>query len=107
MLSQDRAEGKSGGGACGAASAAAAALAQFLLFPFTALQFKNMDTAAQEVPKKAVKALKARLDLVEKHLEPILNRPISEVYGKMSLSERAQFHVLLTFTIDSLFYGNG
>lgn len=55
MLSQDRAEGKSGRGACGAASAAAAALAQFLLFPFTALQFKKYGHGSPGSTKESCK----------------------------------------------------
>lgn len=52
MLSQDRAEGKSGGGgACGAA----AALVQFLLFPFTALQFKKYGHGSPGSTKESCK----------------------------------------------------
>ncbi|KAG0167925.1 hypothetical protein DFQ28_004696 [Apophysomyces sp. BC1034] len=57
-----------------------------------------------EVPKKAVKALKARLDLVERHLEPLLSRPLTESYGRLPVNEKCQFEVLLCYAINTLFF---
>ncbi|CEP11226.1 hypothetical protein [Parasitella parasitica] len=37
-----------------------------------------MEAPSIDIPKKAVRALKTRLQVVKKHLEPILSRPISD-----------------------------
>ncbi|KAI8144613.1 hypothetical protein BJV82DRAFT_490569, partial [Fennellomyces sp. T-0311] len=58
----------------------------------------------EAIAKKAVKALKSRIDLVQKHLDPILAGPLSETYGKLPVNEKAQFEVLLSFTLNTLYY---
>ncbi|KAI9493213.1 hypothetical protein BDB00DRAFT_379688 [Zychaea mexicana] len=63
-----------------------------------------MDPEQEQVAKKAAKALKARIDLVQKHLDPILSGPLSETYGKLPTTEKAQFEVLLSFALNSLYY---
>ncbi|CDH49699.1 predicted protein [Lichtheimia corymbifera JMRC:FSU:9682] len=63
-----------------------------------------MDANQEAIAKKAVKALKARIEVVNRHLEPLLSAPLSETYGKLPVNEKAQLQVLLSYTINSLFY---
>lgn len=64
----------------------------------------TMDANQEAIAKKAVKALKARIEVVNRHLEPLLSAPLSETYGKLPVNEKAQLQVLLSYTINSLFY---
>ncbi|KAI8364524.1 hypothetical protein EDC96DRAFT_482083 [Choanephora cucurbitarum] len=57
-----------------------------------------------EVPKKAVRALRSRLQVVKKHLDPLLARPINDVFSKLSLNERYELEVLLSYSLNTLFY---
>ncbi|CDS08602.1 hypothetical protein LRAMOSA09963 [Lichtheimia ramosa] len=63
-----------------------------------------MDANQEAIAKKAVKALKARIEVVNRHLEPLLSAPLSETYGKLPVNEKAKLQVLLSYTINSLFY---
>ncbi|CAO3635564.1 unnamed protein product [Cunninghamella blakesleeana] len=65
-----------------------------------------MDTNGPEfqTSKKAVKALKTRVEVINKHLEPLLSKDISAVYGYLPLNEKCQLDTLLSFTISSLYY---
>lgn len=63
-----------------------------------------METVKQDIPKKAVRALRARLHVVKKHLEPIFEKPLSEIYSKLPLSERYELEVLLTYSLNTLYY---
>ncbi|KAL0074368.1 hypothetical protein J3Q64DRAFT_1357790 [Phycomyces blakesleeanus] len=63
-----------------------------------------MDPAQKEIAKKALKALNSRTELVARHLEPLLSHSMSEVYTKLPVNERAQFQVLISYAINSLFY---
>ncbi|KAI8874553.1 hypothetical protein K501DRAFT_195627 [Backusella circina FSU 941] len=62
-----------------------------------------MDANVQ-IPNKAAKALRARLAVVKRHLEPLLNRPISELYNKLSITERCELEVLLAYSLNTLYY---
>lgn len=64
----------------------------------------TMDANQEAIAKKAVKALKARIEVVNRHLEPLLSAPLSETYGKLPVNEKAKLQVLLSYTINSLFY---
>ncbi|KAI7851095.1 hypothetical protein BDC45DRAFT_400789, partial [Circinella umbellata] len=48
--------------------------------------------------------LKSRIDLIQKHLDPILAGPLSETYGPLPTNEKAQFEVLLSFTLNTLYH---
>ncbi|KAI8378505.1 hypothetical protein BD560DRAFT_366448, partial [Blakeslea trispora] len=61
-------------------------------------------SAQIDVPKKAVRALRSRLQTVKKHLDPLLARPINDVFSKLSLNERYELEVLLTYSLNTLFY---
>ncbi|KAI8091861.1 hypothetical protein BDF21DRAFT_332763 [Thamnidium elegans] len=63
-----------------------------------------MDTVNQEIPKKAVRALRSRLHIVKKHLEPIFAKPLSEIYTKLPISERYELEVLLSYSLNTLYY---
>ncbi|KAI7875752.1 uncharacterized protein EV154DRAFT_429959 [Mucor mucedo] len=63
-----------------------------------------METVSQEIPKKAVRALRARLHTVKKHLEPIFSKPLSDVYTKLPISERYELEVLLSYSLNTLYY---
>ncbi|KAI9274610.1 hypothetical protein BDA99DRAFT_498017 [Phascolomyces articulosus] len=61
-----------------------------------------MDPKQEQIAKKAAKALKSRIDLIQKHLDPILAGPLSETYGQLPTNEKAQFEVLLSYTLNTL-----
>jgi exosome complex protein LRP1 len=64
-----------------------------------------MSTAVQEdVHKKAAKALRVRLNNVKKHLEPLFERPISEIYTKLSVVERYELELLLSYSLNTIYY---
>lgn len=63
-----------------------------------------MDTVNQEIPKKAVRALRSRLHVVKKHLEPIFAKPLSEIYTKLPIAERYELEVLLSYSLNTLYY---
>ncbi|KAI9302772.1 hypothetical protein BJ944DRAFT_146881, partial [Cunninghamella echinulata] len=54
--------------------------------------------------KKGIKALKNRIELINKHLEPLLTRDLTEIYGSLPLNEKCQLDALLSFAIGSLYY---
>ncbi|OBZ84560.1 Nuclear nucleic acid-binding protein C1D, partial [Choanephora cucurbitarum] len=58
----------------------------------------------RQIPKKAVRALRSRLQVVKKHLDPLLARPINDVFSKLSLNERYELEVLLSYSLNTLFY---
>lgn len=60
--------------------------------------------STEEVPKKAVRALRSRLQTVKNHLEPILSRPLSEINAKLSMTERYELQVLLSYSLNTLYY---
>ncbi|KAI8069108.1 uncharacterized protein B0P05DRAFT_589417 [Gilbertella persicaria] len=61
-------------------------------------------TSQTEIPKKAVRALRVRLQVVKKHLDPVLARPINDIFSKLSLTERYELEVLLSYSLNTLFY---
>lgn len=63
-----------------------------------------MEAVSHEIPKKAVRALRARLHTVKKHLEPIFSKPLSDVYTKLPISERYELEVLLSYSLNTLYY---
>ncbi|KAI8643744.1 hypothetical protein BD408DRAFT_146907 [Parasitella parasitica] len=63
-----------------------------------------MEAPSIDIPKKAVRALKARLQVVKKHLEPMLSRPISDVYSKLPVNQRYELEVLLSYSLNTLYY---
>ena len=63
-----------------------------------------MDPVQEQKAKKAAKVLKSRIDLIQKHLDPILTGPLSETYGPLPTNEKAQFEVLLSFTLNTLYH---
>lgn len=62
------------------------------------------ETPSIDIPKKAVRALKVRLQVVKKHLEPILSRPINDVFSKLPVDQRYELEVLLSYSLNSLYY---
>lgn len=60
--------------------------------------------AQDDVHKKAAKALRIRLHTVKKHLEPLFARPLSETYTKLSVTERYQLQVLLSYSLNTIYY---
>lgn len=64
----------------------------------------DAEDAQAQIPKKAVRSLKTRLQLVKKHLEPLLSKPLNEVYSKLPLDERYELQVLLSYSLNTLFY---
>ncbi|KAI9485933.1 MAG: hypothetical protein EXX96DRAFT_475029 [Benjaminiella poitrasii] len=65
-----------------------------------------MEATQPEIPKKAARALKVRLQVVKKHLEPLLEKPLNEIYTKLPVTERYELQVLLTYSLNTLFYIN-
>jgi exosome complex protein LRP1 len=63
-----------------------------------------MEAAQVEIPKKAVRALKSRLHVVREHLKPLLERPLSEIFTKLPIQERYELQVLLSYSLNSLYY---
>jgi hypothetical protein len=57
-----------------------------------------------QIPNKPAKALRARLAVVKRHLEPLLNRPINDLYTKLSITERCELEVLLAYSLNTLYY---
>lgn len=64
----------------------------------------DVSTAQQDIPKKAVRALRSRLNVVKKHLEPIFAKPLSDVYTKLPVSQRYELEVLLSYSLNTLYY---
>ncbi|KAI8377770.1 uncharacterized protein BYT42DRAFT_571615 [Radiomyces spectabilis] len=63
-----------------------------------------MDSSEDQKAKKAARALRARIDTIERHLEPLFSKNLSETYSKLSLNERCEFEVVLSYAINSLFF---
>ncbi|KAI7904882.1 uncharacterized protein BX663DRAFT_430854 [Cokeromyces recurvatus] len=63
-----------------------------------------MEAVQPEIPKKAVRALKARLQVVKNHLQPLLQKPLNEIYTKLPVTQRYELEVLLTYSLNTLFY---
>ncbi|KAI7872774.1 hypothetical protein BDF14DRAFT_1716766 [Spinellus fusiger] len=63
-----------------------------------------MDPAQKDIAKKALRALSLRTELVARHLEPLLAHPIADTYSKLSAIERAQFQVLVSYAVNTLFF---
>ncbi|KAF1798008.1 hypothetical protein FB192DRAFT_1254111, partial [Mucor lusitanicus] len=57
-----------------------------------------------DIPKKAVRALKVRLQVVKKHLEPLLSKPINDVFSKLPVDQRYELEVLLSYSLNTLYY---
>jgi exosome complex protein LRP1 len=57
-----------------------------------------------QIPNKPAKALRARLAVVKRHLEPLLSRPINDLYNKLSITERCELEVLLAYSLNTLYY---
>lgn len=62
------------------------------------------ETPSIDIPKKAVRALKVRLQVVKKHLEPLLSKPINDVFSKLPVDQRYELEVLLSYSLNSLYY---
>ncbi|KAI8985097.1 hypothetical protein BDB01DRAFT_721760 [Pilobolus umbonatus] len=63
-----------------------------------------MSTLQPEVPTKAIRALRLRLQTVKKYLEPLLSKPLTETYTKLPLAERCEFEILLSYALNTLYY---
>lgn len=63
-----------------------------------------MEAAQVDIPKKAVRALKSRLHNVREHIKPLLERPLSEIFTKLPIQERYELQVLLSYSLNSLYY---
>lgn len=62
--------------------------------------------STEEIPKKAVRALRTRIQVVKDHLEPLMARPLNETYSKLSMTEKYELQVLLSYTLNTLYYSN-
>ncbi|ORX56190.1 hypothetical protein DM01DRAFT_1334688 [Hesseltinella vesiculosa] len=62
-----------------------------------------MEAAQQQIPKRQARALRARIDIVLNHLQPLLDKD-PEAFSALSKAERCKLDVLLAYTIDSLYY---
>ncbi|KAI9245024.1 dUTPase-like protein [Sporodiniella umbellata] len=60
--------------------------------------------STDEPPKKAVHALKLRMQVVKKHLEPIFSKSMSEISTKLTMTEKYELQVLLSYSLNTLFY---
>ena len=54
--------------------------------------------------QKAGAALTHRVDRVEEHINLLLSQPLSEVYSKLPHNKKAQFQVLMAFSLNTLFH---
>lgn len=64
----------------------------------------DAEAVQAQIPKKAVRSLKARLQVVKKHLEPLLSKPLNEIYTKLPLEERYELQVMLSYSLNTLYY---
>ncbi|KAI8580208.1 hypothetical protein K450DRAFT_49545 [Umbelopsis ramanniana AG] len=62
------------------------------------------DSMTTNAPVGVVQALNERLDTVTKLLEPLLSAPLSETVGKLSVLERCQLHILLSYTLNTTIF---
>jgi hypothetical protein len=77
----------------------------FLTTQFEIPAYHNMaDSMATNAPIGVVQALNDRLDAVTKLLEPLLSAPLSETVGKLSVLERCQLHILLSYTLNTTIF---
>lgn len=74
------------------------------LFCITITLTMDPETPSIDIPKKAVRALKVRLQVVKKHLEPLLSKPINDVFSKLPVDQRYELEVLLSYSLNSLYY---
>ncbi|KAI8089199.1 uncharacterized protein BX664DRAFT_332403 [Halteromyces radiatus] len=54
--------------------------------------------------KKATKALKARVDAIERHLEPLLKKDLVDTYNTLPINEKCQLDMVLAYAINTLYY---
>jgi hypothetical protein len=62
------------------------------------------DSMTTSAPVGVVQALNERLDTVSKLLETLLSAPLSETVGKLSVLERCQLHILLSYTLNTTIF---
>ncbi|KAI8060169.1 hypothetical protein BC940DRAFT_246874 [Gongronella butleri] len=62
-----------------------------------------MQAAQQNIPKKQAKALRARIDVIVQHLQPLLKKNLDD-FTALSKTDRCKLDILLAYTIDSLYY---
>lgn len=62
------------------------------------------DSMTTSAPVGVVQALNERLDAVSKLLEPLFAAPLSETVGKLSVLERCQLHILLSYTLNTTIF---
>lgn len=60
--------------------------------------------STDELPKKAVQALRLRLQHVKNHLEPIFSKPLNDISAKLTMTEKYELQVLLSYSLNTLFY---
>ncbi|ORZ05470.1 hypothetical protein BCR42DRAFT_338047 [Absidia repens] len=63
-----------------------------------------MDDAQLNRSKKAAKALKSRVDIIERHLQPLLKKDLVDTYNALPINEKCQLDVLLSYAINTLYY---
>jgi exosome complex protein LRP1 len=63
-----------------------------------------MDEAQLNRSKKAAKALKSRVELIERHLKPLLQKDLLDTYNTLPINEKCQMDVLLSYAINTLYY---
>lgn len=68
---------------------------------FFPLLLSTMEKASKT--QRAGAALPHRVDRVEEHLNLLLSQPLSDVYSKLPLNKKAQFQVLMAFSLNTLF----
>ncbi|KAI9281217.1 hypothetical protein BC943DRAFT_329953 [Umbelopsis sp. AD052] len=62
------------------------------------------DSMTTSAPVGVVQALNERLDTISKLLEPLMSAPLSETVGKLSVLERCQLHILLSYTLNTTIF---
>ncbi|CAO3678769.1 unnamed protein product [Umbelopsis vinacea] len=62
------------------------------------------DSMSTNAPIGVVQALNARLDTIAKLLEPLTSAPLNETVGKLSVLERCQLHILLSYTLNTTIF---
>ncbi|CAO3658847.1 unnamed protein product [Rhizopus stolonifer] len=60
--------------------------------------------STDELPRKAVQALRLRLQHVKNHLEPIFSKPLNDISAKLTMTEKYELQVLLSYSLNTLFY---
>jgi len=62
------------------------------------------DSMSTNAPIGVVQALSSRLAAIEKLLEPLTSAPLNETVGKLTILERCQLHILLSYTLNTTIF---